>query len=1080
MAGVAQLLSAALSSDNNVRRNAEQQLGQHLRSNPEKLLTAVLVQLCKGETPQVRQLSAVFLRKKLTIGEPMLFHKLSGNAQQTFKTALLRAITTERTRIVQSNICDTVAELGRYLLARNQWPQLMPFLFASARRSEEALRAVAFTLFEKIADAGNPDTFGDNLNPVVTEFNRGLRDGSPRVKLAALGASAALIGSFFGDDKVGVCQPLLDPILSIVHALASTKNEMALEKAVQHLSTIATDSPHFYRPRMAALARVVMGLGGDREYDAGFRNACLEVLVAVTEGADAMVRKSQEFCAATVQLSVRFLVEVYDDPQWGAKTQRESQGQEENSLFEYAETALDRIALAIHGKRLSPVLFPLVQKLIVQQDWKMRHAALTSLSQCAEVLELKQLPVGRIVGFMRDPHPRVRYMAINCVGQISADFYPDVQKSYHSVIIPPLLANLAGARHPRIQIHAAAALFNFVEPCISEDEGGDPEAVRVISGYVDKLVSELVKVLRSGPVKVKQQILTTLACLAGSSKERFAKHYDGVMTMVMNLLANANGKQLETLRARAMECATFIGLAVGAERFRPQAVKLINLFIRMMKQGFGADDTTKQYVFQAWNRIASAMKQEFAPYLPYVMPALLREAERKVEFQSSRLDGRLMMGLTSSLEDKATVCSMINSFASDVNTGFLPFVKRTAEVMLPLASFYLSDEVRAFAVNTMPDLIRCTVRAVKAQQTDPQFLLGLFRKVTEELVTCLKLEPDVDILMTIVQGLQRCLLEAKELARRCLDQKALQVVGKALLHSLEQSAKRLTKLEKKLSAPDVDDVAVQKIKQAQENEDELSLMAADLIGTLTKTHGDAFLPVFRVLAPDVVKMLHPSRTAKTRQYGIFIVDDLVEYLGPKTDPFIPHVVPSLLRYSLDPSPEIMQGAVYGLGVCAERAGPAFNQFVKNTARVLAQVISQNRQKNQEALYTCTDNAISAFAKLCRCRSQCLDLGKMLPTWLRWLPLRADRAEAPGVYGMLCKLVEANDARLLGDKMANLPKIVGVLTSVYDTEMANQEVSQRIQRILRQVAKNQAVVKGLKGMFPSPLFAKLGSIVRGGA
>ena len=45
MAGVAQLLSAALSSDNNVRRNAEQQLGQHLRSNPEKLLTAVLVQL---------------------------------------------------------------------------------------------------------------------------------------------------------------------------------------------------------------------------------------------------------------------------------------------------------------------------------------------------------------------------------------------------------------------------------------------------------------------------------------------------------------------------------------------------------------------------------------------------------------------------------------------------------------------------------------------------------------------------------------------------------------------------------------------------------------------------------------------------------------------------------------------------------------------------------------------------------------------------------------------------------------------------------------------------------------------------
>jgi len=43
--------------------------------------------------------------------------------------------------------------------------------------------------------------------------------------------------------------------------------------------------------------------------------------------------------------------------------------------------------------------------------------------------------VDGIVGFLKDPHPRVRYAACNCVGQMATDFAPTFQKKYHTKVM---------------------------------------------------------------------------------------------------------------------------------------------------------------------------------------------------------------------------------------------------------------------------------------------------------------------------------------------------------------------------------------------------------------------------------------------------------------------------------------------------------------------------------------------------------------------------------------------------------------------------------------------------------------------
>ena len=52
---------------------------------------------------------------------------------------------------------------------------------------------------------------------------------------------------------------------------------------------------------------------------------------------------------------------------------------------------------------------------------------------------------------------------------------------------------------------------------------------------------------------------------------QFQKYYDAVMPYLKAILVNANDKSNRMLRAKAMECISLVGMAVGKEKFRDDA-----------------------------------------------------------------------------------------------------------------------------------------------------------------------------------------------------------------------------------------------------------------------------------------------------------------------------------------------------------------------------------------------------------------------------------------------------------------------------------------------------------------------------
>ena len=155
-----------------------------------------------------------------------------------------------------------------------------------------------------------------------------------------------------------------------------------------------------------------------------------------------------------------------------------------------------------------------------------------------------------VVPALRDPHSRVRWAGCNALGQMSTDFAGTMQEKYHNIVLTNIIPVLDSAE-PRVQSHAAAALVNFCE-----------EAEKtVLEPYLDGLLSHLLQLLQSPKRFVQEQALSTIATIADSAENAFGKYYDTLMPLLFNVLNEEQSKEFRLLRAKAMECATLIGMS---------------------------------------------------------------------------------------------------------------------------------------------------------------------------------------------------------------------------------------------------------------------------------------------------------------------------------------------------------------------------------------------------------------------------------------------------------------------------------------------------------------------------------------
>ena len=308
---------------------------------------------------------------------------------------------------------------------------------------------------------------------------------------------------------------------------------------------------------------------------------------------------------------------------------------------------MDRIALSVRGNILVPILFTMIQTMIVSENWKERHASLMAISVvgegCIKVLTpLLDKVMQLIFPLFRDPHERVRYSACHSVGQLATDFGPLFQIRYYHQVLQSLIMVMDDIKNPRVQSHAAAAIINFCDHCDK----------MIIEPYLHSLLSKLAQLLKQENIIVLEQAITAVAAVADCVMDKFIPYYDDFIPYFKSILINATGEAFSKLRGKAMEAISLIAVAVGKDKFSPDAKEVLDAMLAIQCLFFNniqslinlltdlfflvplaPDDVQIPFLQQAWARLCKAIGKDFVPYLSALVPPLLNSASLPADVQ---------------------------------------------------------------------------------------------------------------------------------------------------------------------------------------------------------------------------------------------------------------------------------------------------------------------------------------------------------------------------------------------------------------------------------------------------------------
>jgi len=539
-----------------------------------------------------------------------------------------------------------------------------------------------------------------------------------------------------------------------------------------------------------------------------------------------------------------------------------------------------------------------------------------------------------------------------------------------------------------------------------------------------------------------------VSALASALDERFLKYYAALIPGLVQLLQGAASSGTaagRVLAGHTMECISCIADAVGTEPFAADAPRVMDLLMALHQQQLSGDDSQMGTILKASARIAKCMKGAFVPFLDLLLPSVMAYATLDPKLNMEAADGtengdgedaeysivnmkgvgkmRVSINIKE-LQDKALGCSMLAEWAEALQEHFLPHVEASSRILVPCVTYKLSEDVRAAAVEAIPELLRSIKAGIATGAATPQMLHGLWNAAWMELAKASVVEPDPDAQRSILESISACIEVCGD---GCLDaaQQEQLIVG-MLRPLLEDHATGAAKEE----------------DEDEEDEEESVMMAVvELLCAALKTHGEALVPWIQGnLLPFYGQLLAPARPAGDKSAALCVLVELVEHGGAAAAPLAANIVAACLTYAQDTTPNVRRAACYGLAVCAGKAGAGFAESAQQALGQLHAVVAaqgSREEENKEA----TDNAIDAIGRICKHHAATVDTAQVLPVWVAWLPLTADEECAQASHAMLAELIEAKHPAAL--QQAGKVREVVQAVMAQDKAFAPQELKDRL-------------------------------------
>eukprot|EP00405_Crypthecodinium_cohnii_P009370 CAMPEP_0206433370 /NCGR_PEP_ID=MMETSP0324_2-20121206/8490_1 /ASSEMBLY_ACC=CAM_ASM_000836 /TAXON_ID=2866 /ORGANISM="Crypthecodinium cohnii, Strain Seligo" /LENGTH=1119 /DNA_ID=CAMNT_0053899617 /DNA_START=37 /DNA_END=3396 /DNA_ORIENTATION=- len=1107
-----QLLECLGAADGDRRRNGEKMYEEALKSQPDGVLTGLLMALKSSDQVPHRELAAVLLRRQVlnADGKDSLWHRLQESTRASVCSGLLELLKFEQNAKIRRKIADCIQSLGNEIITLlsdqrpsncEAWPQLMPTLLGIVCDTSQAagLRADCIWAMKELA-VSVWQVLVANIDQTVQVVRGCLSDSNFSVKAEAVSLMCSLADNIEKRSERKPLHPLIPEMMNSIVALAKSEDPKPLDNVLQNMQC-STEVADFLKDSIGShflpvIAEIAKGHG-----DEDCKKSALEVLLTYMDSKPKFVfTKVPEYIPKVIEICIDFITTLDEDVDaWASRDDDDDADDEVEVLHKLGRDGIDRICRCASQPQVD--CFGAVQEVLKQAmaamfasgGWKQVIGGMDIMFMMVEFVDDEAMVDQMLQGILPQlsaSHPRVRGCAWSLIAQFATDHEEIVaNETWSARILPHYLTGMDDSC-PRVVVRCMVS-FQYLGECLERED---------LEPLVQPLMEKVGAKIQAGPYQSKA--IPFIAVIARQVEDSFTPYYSTLMPLMKEVVrATLHNVEDRQLLGRCFECISLMGKAVGRQAFKADGEHILDAMVKASQvPNLPANDPVQEYTMSAAERICMTLKEDFLPFVPRLLPGILAKFNASPKDLSSLEDGEIGKDLeigmlqeggeqkyvlmrSSELQDLQGALECVQTFVEQLEGSFSPFVQQTAMALLPVFDFPLGEDIREMAHRLWGALCQCAGKANKGDVVGAlvmEFLQRVLPKIEDE-----KAKAEPFIAKTGIDGITTCLKKAGPNILSVDQAKHLcQTVLKLTMESLKRRAAEASERASLKAAkregvvPDDDD----DLDDDWDNEEQsLRVALQEVAGAVMEHHPQIFVAQAMGDFVQLVQQLAQSGSSEDKKLALFYICDFVDNLGSEGSQHYQQFVPALLEEVHNQDPEIRQPACYGVSRAAKQ--PAFAPLAAQAAERVARVVTETRgrgkkKKTSEKLaQACADNALSAVINILLHQ----DIGdaaakaQLWNVWLSGLPCQVDEEEAAYNHGVLLKLICEEKAEVVGENGSNVPRWLALLVDHYQGELTSDETDTGIGQLV--VRLGQARLEQMASSFSDKQKKKLMRIFR---
>ncbi|KAI9008307.1 ARM repeat-containing protein [Gaertneriomyces semiglobifer] len=1022
-AEVEELLQQIRSGDTTRLQAATAALSSRIYVNPHCI--PVLFELASTRPDAgLRQLAAVELRKQIKKQGGASWDALDENLRSIIKQRVLAVVLAEPEKTVRHSFARVVAEIARIELPKEQWGELIAFIYSCCQSETPAHREIGVfvldTLFDVIADE-----LTDKMPALFSLFSQTLNDPQSldvrTTTLNALGKVADFIDPQ-SQEEVKAYRELIPSMVSVLQECLATDQDKAVKGFEVFDNLLVIEAPLLTR-HLTQLVQFFVQVAANTDYDDSVRVSALSFLMWTV-----VYQKNKLVKLNLVQPLIASLFPI--------AAEKQPDDEDDDRASRVALQVLNSLSTNLAPQQVFPDCMQLIVSYMQNPDPNCRSAAMLAfgvmVDGCADHMRSKikeLLPL--LYSGLQDPHPIVRHGACMALGSF-ADELADEISGEHATLLP-IIFNLMHEGDVKLQRSSVNALDAIL--------GGLGDEIKT---YLPVLMEKLVLLLSHGPrdLKVQGIVIACIGSAAHSSGDDFVPYAPKVLECLHPYMTTTEAEMLD-LRGLAIDSVSAVAEAIGKDLYRAQLEGTMTSVVH----GLELDNSRlRECSYTFFSTMARVFEEEFHPYLEVVVRQLLKscniEEKDPYAFEQENEDEDIDLGteeddhypgfsLNNAIaEEKECAVDALGQIFAACPTPFLPYVQESVNAFIGMLTHF-HEGVRKSAVGSLFLFMLTFYKMSNATKWIPGYPLhvplhenvdSLAKLAMEGIVTMLDDEEDKSVVAQTFNELNEALKEMGPGAlggrRDAIAETILLVLQKEHKSQLdvevddEMGESSGSILRRGANAPAEDDV------DQAEYEAVLINAACDLAGGMANALGPDFAPYFQRYFPLIAKYYKKNRPVSDRSMVTGVVAECIAGLKRGITPFTSDVLHLLVKALSDEEDEVRSNAAFGVGLLIEHSEQDLSSYYIQILQLLRPMFDVKSQVN------IADNASGAVCRMILRHPAAVPLDQVLPVVLSRLPLR-DYEENEPIYTCIITLLRASNAYLL----QNMPQLLSIFAQV---------------------------------------------------